>query len=275
MKFSILIAHYNNFSYFRECYASLKSQTFQDIEIILVDDCSTDGSLEKIIELTSHDSKVKIFENNENKGVGYTKRKCIELASGEICGFVDPDDAILKNAIEVSLKTYQNKNIIATYSQIYLCNKALNIKKIFKATQKIENGNPLFFNVRFEIAHFFTFKKSAYIETIGINEELTSAVDQDLYLKLYEKGHFFYIPEPLYLYRLHEKGVSQEYSKKEKLNSNWDKVLRAALQRRKIIKLYGKKVSDIENLPQFIIKKQNSWYKKLSNKALMLFKPKA
>ena len=265
MKFSVLIAHYNNFEYFKQCYESLKNQTYQNFEIILVDDCSTDDSFEKIQNYCDGDSRVKFFQNSENKGVGFTKKRCVELASGEICGFVDPDDALTENAIEISIKAY-NENYIATYSQFYLCDENLNIQNIFKRTKKIKNKNPLFFNTEFEVAHFFTFKKEAYQKTEGINPELTSAVDQDLYLKLFEKGDFLYISQPLYLYRLHKKGVSQEKSKKEKLNLNWDKVLRDTLKRRNITQLYGKQISKIESLQHFINKKQNTFFKKLMRK---------
>ena len=273
MLFSVLIAHYNNFEYFKQCYESLKNQTYQNFEIILVDDCSTDDSFEKIVELTKNDNRIKTYKNEENKGVGFTKRRCVEISSGEICGFVDPDDALTENALEISVKAY-NENYIATYSQFYLCDENLNIIKKFEPTQKIKNKNLLFFNVKFEVAHFFTFKKYTYLETEGINAELTSAVDQDLYLKLYEKGDFYYIQRPLYLYRLHEKGVSQEKSKKEKLNANWDKVLRNTLKRRKITQLFGKNISEIESLQHFIFKKQNTFFKKIITKVLMLFKPK-
>lgn len=273
MKFSVLIAHYNNAEYFMQCYESLKKQTFQDFEIIVVDDCSTDDSFEKIQNYCNGDSRVKFFQNSENKGVGFTKRRCIEEAAGEICGFVDPDDALTEDALEISIKAYK-ENYIATYSQFYLCGENLNIIKKFEPTQKIKNKNLLFFNVKFEVAHFFTFKKYTYLETEGINAELTSAVNQDLYLKLYEKGDFYYIQRPLYLYRLHEKGVSQEKSKKEKLNANWDKVLRNTLKRRKITQLFGKNISEIESLQHFIFKKQNTFFKKIITKVLMLFKPK-
>lgn len=268
MKFSVLIAHYNNFGYFTECYESILKQTYQDFEIILVDDCSTDDSLEKITEFTKTDFRVKIYKNNENKGVGFTKKKCVEMASGEICGFADPDDAITENALKKSISEYKNPEIVATHSQFQLCNNRLKINKIFPNTKAVKNGNLKFFNVNLEVNHFFTFRKSAYEKTSGINPELTSAVDQDLYLKLYETGNFKYISEPLYLYRLHEKGVSQQKSKKGKLNQNWNTVLSDTLKRRKITKLYGKPVSEIENLPEFIFKKQNTLFSKIVKKFL-------
>ena len=266
MKFSVLIAHYNNAPFFKQCYESLRKQTYQNFEIILVDDCSTDNSLDEIEYFTKGDTRVKIFKNTENKGVGFTKKRCVEEATGEICGFVDPDDALTPGALERSIAEYHDKNTIATYSQCYVCDEKLNIKKIFPNTRKIKNNNKLFFNIHFEVAHFFSFKKATYLETEGINAELTSAVDQDLYLKLYEKGNFFFIAKPLYLYRIHEKGVSQEKSKKEKLNSNWDKVLRDTTKRRNTNLLYGKNISEIDSLQHFIVKKENTFLKKIIKK---------
>ena len=266
MLFSILIAHYNNFEYFKDCYASILKQSYQEYEIILVDDCSSDDSFRKIKEFTKDNPKIKIFRNEENKGVGFTKRKCAEFATGKICGFLDPDDSLAENALELSIKSHKSENIVATHSQIQLCNNNLETIKLFNNTSKVKNGNPHFLNINFEANHFFTFKKSAYDKTNGINQELTSAVDQDLYLKLYEIGNFFYIEKPLYYYRIHDKGVSQEKAKKATLNKNWHQVIFDTLQRRKIPRLYGKNISEIENLPAFVFKKQNTLFAKLKKK---------
>lgn len=268
MKFSILIAHYNNYEYFLDCYRSIQNQTYKDFEIILVDDCSTDDSFEKIKELTKADPRFQLFRNDENKGVGFTKRKCVEFVTGEICGFVDPDDAITENALEKSIHEYRDPEIVATHSQFQLCDNNLKINKIFSNTKSVKNGNPKFFNINLEVNHFFTFRKSAYEKTSGIDQELTSAVDQDLYLKLYETGNFKYIAEPLYLYRLHGNGVSQQKSKKATLNKNWNTVISDTLRRRNISRFYGKNVSEIENLPEFIFKKQNTLFLKIVRKFL-------
>jgi glycosyltransferase involved in cell wall biosynthesis len=264
-KFSVLIAHYNNYHYFTECYESLLQQSFYDFEMIIVDDFSTDNSFEKMETLTKDDQRVKLHKNDKNRGVGYTKRRCVELSSGEICGFVDPDDALAKNAIETSIKNHTEKNVV-TYSQFLLCDNDLKPLKSFPHTRAVKNGDQLFFNIFLEANHFFTFKKSAYDKTSGINSELTSAVDQDLYLKLYETGNFTFIKEPLYFYRLHEKGVSQEKSKKGKLNQNWHQVILDTAKRRNIQQLYGRNVDTIDNLPEFIFTKQNTFFKKIQRK---------
>ncbi|MCD1118990.1 glycosyltransferase family 2 protein [Chryseobacterium turcicum] len=265
VKFSILIAHYNNYNYFIECYKSILNQTYQNFEIILVDDCSTDNSYQKIVELTKDNANVKVFRNEENRGVGYTKRKCVEMASGEICGFVDPDDALVENALQISIENHTQDNIV-TYSQFYLCDHQLKPIKIFQHSRAVKNGKKDFFNVFLEANHFFTFKKEAYDKTVGINIELSSAVDQDLYLKLYEVGRFNFINIPLYYYRLHDKGVSQESSKKGKLNQNWQRVILDTAKRRNIKSLFGKSINEIDNLPEFILKNQNTLFKRILRK---------
>ena len=265
MLFSILIAHYNNYNYFKQCYESLKNQTYKNFEIIVVDDCSTDDSFEKIQNYCNGDSRVKFFQNSENKGVGFTKKRCVEEASGEICGFVDPDDALTEDAIEFSVKAHNN-DCIATYSQFYLCDENLKIKKIFKNTTKVKNNNPLFFNIHFEVAHFFTFKKEAYLRTEGINPNYKVAEDIDYILKLYEIGSFQFIKKPLYLYRIHKTGLSHDETKIKIKNETWHNVILNATKRRNIKKLYGKEVDSIKHLPKFIFQKENTLLKKIKRK---------
>jgi len=108
----ICIPIYNVCKYLERCIDSLLNQTYPNVEYIFVDDCSTDDSLEKIRNLVSKDHRFKIYTNEENKGVGYTKKRCIELANGDICGFLDPDDALLPNALQLSVDTHNKyKNI--------------------------------------------------------------------------------------------------------------------------------------------------------------------
>lgn len=265
MLFSLLIAHYNNYDLFLDCYNSIIKQSYTNFEVIILDDCSTDGSFKKLTELLKDDARFKIYQNDSNQGVGFTKKRLAELANGEVCGFLDPDDALTENAIENSVKNHTEKNVV-TYSKFLLCDANLNHLKLFPQSRAIKNGDEKFFNIFLEANHFFTFKKSAYNKTSGINADLTSAVDQDLYLKLYEIGNFTFINEALYYYRLHEKGVSQEKSKKGKLNENWQKVILDTAKRRNIGRLYGKDIQDIDNLPEFIFKNQNTFLKKIQRK---------
>lgn len=258
MLFSILIAHYNNFEYFKTCFESILNQTYQNFEIIIVDDCSTDNSLKKIELLTNFDKRVIIFKNEINAGVGYTKRKCVELSTGDICGFLDPDDMLTANALEMSIKSFTSEKITACYSQLYFCDENLSNGKIYSQTHQIKINDPQFLNINFEVAHFFTFRKSAYLKTTGINQKYRVAEDQDLIMKLYEQGEFKFIPEPLYYYRVHRKGLSHDHSKLTLRKNNWHLVLIETLTRRGIKNIHGRNVEDIENIPEYIFKKRNT-----------------
>ncbi|ALR31289.1 glycosyl transferase family 2 [Chryseobacterium sp. IHB B 17019] len=235
-KVSILIANYNNGKYFEDCYKSIISQTYENWEVIIVDDCSTDDSVDIIKGLIKNDERFKLSQNETNRGCGFTKRKCVELASGDLCGFLDPDDALVPHSLECSVGEFEKNNkIIATYSQLVFCDEKLNTKDIFSKIKQVYN-NKYFFNTPIQISALFIFKREAYLKTSGINPNLKNAVDQDLYLKLLEIGDAKFIEEVLYKYRLHSNGISQQ-SSKQSAKDSFAKVIHESMKRRGITKI--------------------------------------
>lgn len=203
--FSILIAQYNNRIFLQEAINSVKAQTYTNWEIILIDDASTDNSKD-VYKLYENDPRIKIFYNDENKGCGYTKGRCVELATGEICGFLDPDDLLVPNALEIMINLHmQNEQASLIYSNYIKADENLEKRK------KME-PHPLQFDYLTPhsgyISHFATFKKDAYLRTQGINTKFKRAIDQDLYYKLEEVGSVIYENSYLYIYRIHAGGIS-------------------------------------------------------------------
>ncbi|MEB4763042.1 glycosyltransferase family 2 protein [Chryseobacterium indologenes] len=243
IKFSILIAHYNNGKYFKDCYQSLISQSYENWEVIIVDDASTDDSVEVIQSMIKDDPRFRLYYNSVNRGCGFTKRECMKYAEGEICAYLDPDDALYPEALEKTVGEFvDNDAIVAVYSQMMLCNDTLIPDKIFASTKQIYNSR-YFFNCPIQFAHFFTFKKEIYSKTSGINPKLKSAVDQDLYLKILEFGDVQYLKEPLYLYRLHSRGISQQSAKKSAKES-FARVIYDTMKRRGIKKINNQEVPE-------------------------------
>ena len=242
MKFSLLIANYNNGKYFIDCYQSILAQTYQNWEVIIVDDSSTDNSVILIKKLIEGDDRFKLILNEENKGCGFTKRRTLEFANGDLCGFLDPDDALTEDALELSAAQYKTEKIIATYSKIMFCDAALKPVEDFKKIKKILN-NQYFFNCPIQVHHFFTFRKTAYEQTDGINPNLQSAVDQDLYLRVLEQGDVVFIKKNLYLYRRHPDGISQN-SSKNTAKENFAKVIWYAMKRRGLKTINGKNIPE-------------------------------
>ena len=100
VEISVLIPTYNVEKYIRECLDSAVNQTFEDIEIICIDDKSTDRTLEIINEYALKDSRIRVYENNEHKGVSYTRNCLLNLAKGKYIYFLDSDDYVELEALE-------------------------------------------------------------------------------------------------------------------------------------------------------------------------------
>lgn len=244
MKFSVLIAHYNNAILFKDCYEALLRQSYIDWEAVILDDASSESEKELIKSIISGNKRFRYFENEKNSGVGVTKSKLIELATGEICGFVDPDDAILPSAIETAIQTFERKrNVVLTYSRFMACDKDLKPIAPFKSAMQVRNGDPYFFNYPNQINHFTTFRKNVYEQTEKINPELRIAEDQDLYLKMYEKGDVYFINDINYLYRAHTGGISQN-NNKAKSYDYFAQVIFNTMKRRNITSINGKKIPE-------------------------------
>ena len=206
--FSVLIANYNNGQYLEECLQSVFDQTYTNWEIILVDDGSTDEISHAIYQKYNNDSKIKVFKNEENRGCGYTKRRCAEEANGEICAFLDPDDTISSTAIEIMVKKHvEYPKYSLVYSTHYLCDENLQPYGINKGVKQVgEEG--YFCSNGAQVSASSSYKNEAYKKTSGIDSSLKRAVDQDLYYKLDETGKFLFVNEPLYYYRRHKNGIS-------------------------------------------------------------------
>ena len=242
MKFSILIANYNNGKFFETCYQSIIAQQYENWEAVILDDASTDNSLEIISELIKDDSRFKIFKNEKNSGVGITKSKLIDLSTGEICGFVDPDDAVTPHALQSAVDVFRkDENTVLTYSSFMKCDENLRPLEKFRSGMQVVNRDPYFFNCPVHIVHFVCFRKTIYEQTEKINSEMKIAEDQDLYLKMYEKGKVKFIDEANYLYRTHSGGISQNENL-PKSREYFAKVIFNAMKRRGLKKINGKKI---------------------------------
>ena len=88
-KISVIVPVYNVAPYLPKCLDSICNQTLKDIEIICVNDCSTDSSFEILKEYSQKDSRIKLIDFKENKGVSAARNAGIKTAHGEYIGFVD------------------------------------------------------------------------------------------------------------------------------------------------------------------------------------------
>lgn len=154
-KINVIIPVYNAEKYLERCIQSLINQTLSDIEILFIDDCSTDNSLEILKKYEKIDSRIKVYTLDKNSGAAVARNKGLENAKGEYLNFVDSDDAIELNFYE---KLYNKA--IETDVQIVKCSRRTfetdgrttysNLNNIIK-----EKGN-LFFGYEWQTAIYKT-----------------------------------------------------------------------------------------------------------------------
>lgn len=107
---SVIVPVYNVEQYLDECLNSIRQQTYENLEIIVVEDCSTDNSLNTFIK-HSEDPRVKLIQHEKNSGLSAARNTGIDAAKGDYIMFVDSDDHIHNNLIQLCLDNTSKKEL--------------------------------------------------------------------------------------------------------------------------------------------------------------------
>ncbi len=105
---SVLVAFYNSSRYIRKCLDSLVYQTCQDVEIVCIDDASTDNSAEIVEEYSVRDSRIKLVKLAENQGQAAARNEGLKHCSGEIITFLDSDDWYSADSLDIIRTEFEN-----------------------------------------------------------------------------------------------------------------------------------------------------------------------
>ena len=108
---SVIIPVYNTEKYIEKCLNSVINQTYTNLEIIVINDASTDSTLDIVNKFAHRDARIKIINHTVNKGNGIGRNTGIKTATGEYISFVDSDDYIEKDTIEKMLKAILQSNV--------------------------------------------------------------------------------------------------------------------------------------------------------------------
>ena len=197
-RFSILMANYNNARYIEAAVESVFKQTFTEWELVIIDDASTDDSVQRI-EKSRVDPRIRILVRPKNEG--YTKALIFGLENirSGIVGILDSDDALVPHAIERVYGLHaEEPELGLILSQVIICDS--NLKPLYVTTQTPEHINEPLIWMRGPTA-FRTFKMAAYTRTAGLDERMISGEDADLLFKLEEVAPVRRVDEALYRYR--------------------------------------------------------------------------
>lgn len=206
-KVSIIIPVYNVEKYIKDCLNSVILQTYNNIEIIVIDDGSTDRSYTICEEFLNQTDKLKIY-STQNNGVSMARNLGIKIATGKYIVFLDSDDLIEKNMIEKLVENMKKYNVDMVACNYFYMYKDKNILAKFPENMLISNEQckiEIFKNTSirgFSVNKIF---KRDIIESANLKFQKDIKICEDLlfvfeYL-LYSKS-IFILNEPLYFYRM-------------------------------------------------------------------------
>jgi glycosyltransferase involved in cell wall biosynthesis len=215
---SVCMPNYNHARYLPQALEALLCQSFRPTEIIVVDDGSTDGSVDVIEQYVRKDPIVRLFRNNRNQGVVSTSNRALALATGEYVSLLAADDFVLPSFLENSL------NLLVQYPQAGLCsgmsrligehgedkglvpiptisssNVFLDAKECLRAIRR--HGSWILGNT---VVH----RRQMLVNAGGFIPELHSFCDGFIYLVIAARHGVCFIPEPLACWRRMETGYS-------------------------------------------------------------------
>ena len=213
MKISIIIPAYNAAKYIKRCVMSLKNQTYKNIEIIVINDGSTDNTLDIINDLDI------IVIDKENGGVSSARNMGLDRCTGDYIIFVDADDYVEKNYLEdiVNVINEYNYDIIETplLFEANIKNKIANYTEYkIEGERKSFNFNQEFFNNELRYVIGVVYKRSV-IKDLRFDEDVRCYEDGmfNLKAKLNSKSYYFY-PKCFYHYVQYLNSLSKTISDK-------------------------------------------------------------
>ena len=187
---SVIIPTYNRKHTLKRCVDSVLAQTYRNFEIIIVDDCSTDGTMEFVEETYGDISEIPIVyvRNDSNMGAAASRNTGVAYAQGEYIAFHDSDDEWLPEKLEKQMRHFArcNQEVGAVYSMFYMNGKDSCLYPPENLELACKSGyifytlllNPLIGMITLLV------KKSVFLEVGGFNEQLNSLEDYELTIRI-------------------------------------------------------------------------------------------
>ena len=219
VKVSIIVPVYNVERYLSKCLDSLTNQTLKGIEIICVNDGSTDSSLAILKEFANKDSRIKIIDK-QNEGVSVARNTGIEVATGQYLMFADSDDYLIENACEKALNTIgHDGSDICIFSHYDLVDEKLvksGVNKDIIKAQKQNNQTYTDFSIniwdKIYNRNFLITNSIKFIPNLKTSEDVIFN-----FVCQFNNPKVSYSIEPLYVYRLtsENSATSKSYIKSD------------------------------------------------------------
>ncbi len=208
---SVIMPVYNAKDYLQEAIDSILKQTFQDFELILMDDGSTDGSRKIAEEFARLDSRVRLF-GDIHKGVGYWRNFSLSVAKGELVAPMDADDISLPQRLErqvAFLEANPDILLVGAQSQVMVGKNLTEIRSAYPTSpagirRALPQGNCFCHSA-------VLMRRQPVLRCGGYRPWLVVAEDRDMVLRLAEIGDLANLGQVLYYYRYHPGASTQQF----------------------------------------------------------------
>lgn len=221
---SVVIANYNGASFLEDTLASTGAQTLKDIEVLVSDDGSTDGSVELITRLAALDPRIRLLQGDGNSGPAKARNRCLEMAQGDWVAILDSDDLMHSRRLEmmVELAVSTRADIVADNVIAFDNARATPAVAMLSGPRasSLSTVTPLDYvrantlsGEEAPLGYLKPLIRRSLLEATRYDERLRIAEDYDLILRLLLDGARFVVhPLPLYFYRRHASSISHRLS---------------------------------------------------------------
>lgn len=195
---SIILPVYNGANYVKTAIKSILSQSYLNIELIVIDDCSTDNTLDIIFDFQTLDNRIKLIKNSENKKLPYCLNVGHKLAAGEFITWTSHDNILMPNFIQDKMERIKKFNCDFVYSDFEIINPD------GKFVKKIITDAPEFLIFKNIVGASFLYKKEIFVKLNGYDENLFLIEDYDFWIRTSMNFKMMKHNEVTYKYRIHE-----------------------------------------------------------------------
>jgi glycosyltransferase involved in cell wall biosynthesis len=213
---SVILPSFNYAQYLQFAVQGVLSQKYSDLELIIVDDCSGDGSREIAEEWKRLDDRVVTIFHTKNRGLACTRNTGLKASSGKFIALCDSDDIWLPNKLEIQLEHFRcNEQVGIVHSEASIIDGAgaltgQRFSSLFHLKNQVTSGN-LFSELcrrNFLCVPSVILRREALEYAGGFDECLRSLEDWVCWTKVSRKYLFKYVEEPLVQYRMHGASLS-------------------------------------------------------------------